>query len=82
MLTGIVLSFAAGYFAGGRTAVAGVTTVNKFKFPDETRTTLATGLSVGRRDLAGMANSGVAGYIGGGGAIVDKFAKLVDVPIK
>jgi nitrogen regulatory protein PII-like uncharacterized protein len=72
----------AGYFAGGFTT-APVSTVDKFSFPDDTRATLATGLSTARQRSAGMANSGVAGYFGGGSnadnvsadvATVNKFA--------
>jgi hypothetical protein len=60
----------AGYIAGG-------TTVDKFAFPSDTRSTLATGLSTSRTSLAGVADSTVAGYFGGGSgpsAVVDKFA--------
>ena len=52
----------AAYFGGGSG-----TNVNKFAFPDDTRTSLAAGLSVSRVDLGGCANSGVAIYFGGGG---------------
>jgi hypothetical protein len=54
--------------------------INKFAFPSDTRTTLATGLSTGRTVLAGMSDSGVAGYFGGGLSggsgvtAIDKFA--------
>ena len=68
----------AGYFGGGWGIVD---TVDKFAFSDDSRTTLGTGLSADRAYLAGMANSGTAGYFGGGdispgGAVstVDKFA--------
>ena len=54
----------AAYFGGGDPTTA---VVNKFAFPDDTRTTLGTGLSVARPDLGGCANSGVAIYFGGGG---------------
>ena len=66
----------AGYFAGG----ASSTTVDKFAFSDDSRTTLGTGLSASTNELAAMANSGTAGYFGGGRdaadpvATVDKFA--------
>jgi len=85
MLLGILNSQAAGgaasagYFGGGDTGSM-VDTVDKFEFPSDSRTTLATGLSSARNFLAGMADSGVAGYFGGGydGAsrvtTVDKFA--------
>jgi hypothetical protein len=44
----------AGYVAGGQTTV-NVDTVDKFAFTDDSRTTLATGLSSARRELAGFA---------------------------
>ena len=54
------------------------TTVNKFAFPDDSRTTLGTGLTQGTYGLAGMANSGTAGYFGGGiaGGYTDVVAKF------
>jgi hypothetical protein len=72
----------AAYFAGN---VFG-TTVDKIAFPADTRTTLATGLSVVRGGVGGMANVAVAGYLGGGvdsnGTVwyttVDKFAFPAD----
>jgi hypothetical protein len=83
-LGGMANAGVAGYIAGGRTDDAGVVrtaTVNKFAFPSDTRSTLGTGLSVGRQGAAGMADSGVGGYFGGGqiaggamSATVDKFA--------
>jgi len=72
--------------AGGalRVAVAGYvagsgTTVDKFAFPSDSRTTLGTGLSSGR-ETHGFADSGVAGYSAGGGGqnTVDKFAFPAD----
>lgn len=57
----------AAYFGGGQ--ISGgtrQTKVEKFAYPDDTRTALGTGLSAARNTLAGMANSGTAGYIGGG----------------
>jgi len=76
----------AGYFCGGITAAAsgGVTTVDRFAFPDDSRSTLGTGLSAVSSDSAGFANSGTAGYvtnIAGGGAasdVVNKFAFVDD----
>lgn len=59
----------AGYFGGGQF----VTVVDKFAFPSDTRTTLATGLSQAPRSSGAMANSLVAGYVAFGTA-VDKFA--------
>jgi hypothetical protein len=76
----------AGYYGGGDTTLNStglLATVDKFTFPADSRSTLGTGLSISRRDSAGMSNSGVAGYIGGGsgGAIetrVDKFTYSSD----
>jgi hypothetical protein len=47
----------AGYIGGGE-AAAYVDTVDKFAFSDDSRTTLGTGLSAARMQLAAMANSG------------------------
>jgi hypothetical protein len=63
----------AGYFAGGWDGTNGLTTVDKFAFPSDTRTTLGTGLS-GAAFVFGMANSGVAGYAGKSDGGIDKFA--------
>ena len=62
----------AGYFGGG----INHSTVDKFAFPSDTRTTLGTGLTTASAGLSGMADSGVAGYFGGGDGSnnVDKFA--------
>jgi len=68
------------YVGGGQTSEGGehyLTTVDKFAFSDDSRSTLGTGLSVARDLLAGAANSGTAAYFGGGSgksAVVDKFA--------
>jgi hypothetical protein len=61
-----VIQYLAGYFAGGAGSDggSGTTTVNKFAFPSDTRSTLATGLSANTARTAGMANSNVAGYVG------------------
>ena len=57
----------AGYFGGGATTgYVGISTVERFSFPSDARTTLGTGLSSARREFAAMANSGTAGYFGGG----------------
>jgi hypothetical protein len=73
----------AGYFAGGERITGGgtiFTTVDKFAFPSDTRSTLGTGLSSARANLAGVSNSAVAGYAGGGAngvslfSTVDRFA--------
>jgi hypothetical protein len=76
----------AGYFSGGAdNSGNGVTIVDKYTFPAETRSTLGTGLSSGRWASSSFANSGVAGYNAGGSTsntgdgstnvtTVDKFA--------
>ena len=63
----------AGYFLGGRnfSTNANSSTIDKFAFPSDSRTTLATGLSVAKFGTEGMANSSVAGYAGGGSAFPD-----------
>jgi hypothetical protein len=63
---GGVSAILAGYFAGGAAAesTTGSTTVDKFAFPSDTRTTLGTGLGANGARNAGFANSNVAGYIG------------------
>ena len=40
--------------------------VDKITFPADTKTTISATLTTARRDFSGMANSGVAGYFGGG----------------
>lgn len=69
------LSVSIGYAAGAmaNSGVAGYANsgfnsanVDKITFPGDTRTTLATGLSVTRGGSRGMANVAVAGYIAGG----------------
>ena len=73
---GLANSGVAAYFAGGNTQN---TTVNKFAFSDDSRTTLGTGLSSVRSGLSGCAKVGVAGYFAGGNgpvgyvATVDRF---------
>ena len=53
---GMANSGTAGYFGGGY--VGGfLTTVDKFAFPGDTRTTLGTGLSQGRNWLNGFADN-------------------------
>ncbi len=54
-------STAAGYFGGGYSGAnpeGKQSTVDRFLFADDTRTTLGTGLSVTKRNLAGFANLG------------------------
>jgi hypothetical protein len=55
--------------------------VDKFAFPSDTRSTLSTGLSVGRSEMGAFGNAGVAGYFGGGqnyAGTVDKIAFPAD----
>jgi len=52
----------AAYFSGGADNSNAKTTVDKFAFPSDTRSTLGTGLANTAQSGAGMANSGVAGY--------------------
>ncbi len=74
-------SSTAGYMAGGHGPDSGATyhtTVDKFAFSNDARSTLSTGLSSARAWLAGM-NSDDAGYIAAGNTgskvnTVDKFA--------
>ena len=56
LVSGTVPVFA-GYFGGGKTSTQ-VTTVDKFLFSDDSRTTLGTGLSSARAQPAGAADSG------------------------
>jgi hypothetical protein len=76
--TGMANNGVAGYVAGGRepSPTNYVTTVDKFAFPSDTRSTLATGLSGTNGLSAGFANNGVAGYIANGviGTTCNKFA--------
>jgi hypothetical protein len=61
-LAAMANSGVAGYFGGGGTSVAtsnSVSTVDKFEFPSNTRSTLGTGLATANQRLAGMADSGV-----------------------
>ena len=71
-LAGLANSAVAAYWAGGK-AITGVggsgsktDVVDKFAFPDDSRTTLGTGLSAGKSGLGGTANSGTAAYFAGG----------------
>lgn len=61
----VVTPSRSGYFCGGD-AGAGVTTIDRFSFPTDSRVTLLTGINVAMGRSAGMANSGVAGYTAGG----------------
>jgi hypothetical protein len=88
MMGGMANQGVAGYFGGGTNNTSDgagrFTTVDKFAFPSDTKTTLGTGLSSGRRFLGANADSGVAGYFAGGSTnafgqitrqtTVDKFA--------
>jgi len=67
----------AGYFGGGYdyNASVGVTSIQKLAFPADTKTNLVAVLGGANINLASMANSGVAGYFGGGDE-VDRIDKL------
>ena len=52
----------AGYVAGGNTSSGQISTVNKFAFPTDVRSTLGTGLDAIASFISGFANSGTAGY--------------------
>jgi len=67
----------AGYFAGGD---ASTDRVDRFAFSDDSRTTLATGLSAARYGGGGAGNAGVAGYAFGpnSSTVCDKFAFVND----
>jgi hypothetical protein len=58
----------AGYVAGGNADVGGglATTIDKFAFPGDSRSTLGTGLFAGVAESAGMSNNAVAGYVASG----------------
>ena len=78
----------AGYIAGGQSSAEGHSSpssiVDKLTYSGESRSTLSTGLSVGRDEQpAGVANGSTAGYFGGGNenggwsegsTVIDKFA--------
>ena len=71
----------AGYAAGGSTG-SNVTTVDKFLFTTDARSTLATGLSSARGETAGFASSengyAAGGSTGSGVTTVDKFLFTTD----
>jgi len=82
---GMANSGVAGYNSGGASApsYSALSFVDKFAFPSDSRTTLGTGLSTDKQQHGGMANSGVAGYFGGGRApslttVVEKFSFPAD----
>jgi len=59
----------AGYFGGGETVISPQTFtsgIDKITFLGDTKTTLSATLTTARGYLAGMANSGTAGYFAGG----------------
>lgn len=78
----------AGYIAGGvepsTPGGSGITTVEKYLFSTEVRSTLGTGLSVGMYDVGGaFTNLCVAGYVlpgygGGYQTVINKFLRAVD----
>ena len=68
----------AGYFGGGFNQATGAVLngIDKITFPGDTLTTLSPTLSAPNYTLAGMANSGVAGYFGGGQDFAGRFATV------
>ena len=74
-LAGLPGPFRSGYWAGG---VFGNSTITKLSFVDDTRAALATGLSIGRDRMAGIANARVAGYLAGGIDISDSFRSTIE----
>jgi hypothetical protein len=78
--TGFANTGVAGYSAGGFDwpPNAGTTTVDKFAFPSDTRSSLGTGISAAGGYGAGFADAGVAGYVSSAytspAAQVNKFA--------
>lgn len=81
---GMANSGVAGYTCGGRNSqsTATVANVRKLAYPADTSSNLGTGLSAPTLFIGAMANSGVAGYTGGGvnnqnftrTTVVNKFA--------
>ena len=65
LASGAVPALPAGYFGGGYESAGRVSTVDRFLFSDDSRTTLGTGLSAARNKVAAMASAD-AGYFGGG----------------
>jgi hypothetical protein len=66
----------AGYFCGGYdgTYLSGI---DKITFPADTKSTLSATLTGGIAEFSGFANSGVAGYVGGGVApATDRIDKI------
>ena len=69
----------AGYFLGGFTGSANRNGIDKLTYVDESRLTLSVTLSSLRRDGAGFANSGTAGYAAGGfdGVLLSSINKII-----
>jgi len=69
----------AGYFAGGYNAVTDL--VQKMRYSSEVVYTVTAGLSSARTAVAGMSDSGTAGYVAGGwgiSAVIDKWLFATD----
>jgi len=58
----------AGYTAGGESSggVQAHTSIDKLTYSSEAMSVLSAGLATGRRQVSAFANSGTAGYVGGG----------------
>jgi len=68
-VAGMADSGVAGYFGGGFMTASSIelNVIDKITFAADTKTTLSATLSSARAWVTGMADSGVAGYFGGGG---------------
>lgn len=80
-LAAMANSGTAGYFGGGVQGGGSanvLTRVDKITFSNDSRATLGTGLSAQRYFMGAMANSGTAGYFGGGIDTADSSVSTVD----
>jgi hypothetical protein len=69
------VSSGAGYIGGGQTSgTIAVTTIDKFAFSDDARSTLGSGLGSAVYLLSAFGNAGVAGYFAGGNGPVQEDA--------
>lgn len=73
----IILKTTVAYFAGGssiRNDGPGLTTVDKFVYLTNTRSTLGTGLTANSYEMAATNNTGTAGYVSLRGTALNKFS--------
>lgn len=68
----------AGYFAGGYEGVSVVKSATKLAYANDTRSTITNALTDPTIHPSGFANSGIAGYLGGGsaGTVLSRVNKL------